>query len=306
MAFSPAHYGLYFTPEHVRSARRSRNREPFASAYTMLHDRQQSGAQQAQWLALRYRFDEATHDGAAALADMLHWLESGLSPDWTYIQGVQETLVLAHTLEMLRDHPALTPAQLKRALELMWGRVAYFDDLDYDRSYVETVWTALLHVVGGIVLEQEAMFLQGAAVYEAVVREDIHPQGYIAKVVEIGDGGGLYRQLLTVGALALMAEAAEHAGVNLWGYEVRGVAAMTALLYPVYYYFLPERWRWDDQVTTDPFIEFGGPFEIVYRRNRIPDLRTMLDHLRPVYDAPGGGLTTLSHGVKVPRRWFFR
>jgi hypothetical protein len=107
----------------------------------------------------------------------------------------------------------------------------------------------------------------------------------------------LLRQVLVVEALTLMAEAAEHVGVDLWGYSFRGVSVMTAFSYIMYYYFFPDKWRWDVNITNEPFREYGGFLELVNYHAYPKDLKPLLDDLRPIYDPPGGGLTTLSHGI---------
>ena len=35
--FTPTHYGLHFTPDHVAQARKEREREPLRAAWALLH-----------------------------------------------------------------------------------------------------------------------------------------------------------------------------------------------------------------------------------------------------------------------------
>jgi hypothetical protein len=124
--------------------------------------------------------------------------------------------------------------------------------------------------------------------------------------VESGDGLGFYRQIRSVQALVLMAEAAQHAGVNLWDYTVRGVSVMTAVTYVMFYHFRPDKWRWDEglEAVIPPFFrKHAGFMEMVNRRdNRPRDIQMLLDDLRPIYDVYGGGLTTLTHGLAASGR----
>jgi hypothetical protein len=125
--------------------------------------------------------------------------------------------------------------------------------------------------------------------------------------VEAGDKRGFFRQLLTAQALVLMAEAAQHVGVDLWGYESRGVSAVTAASYLIFYYYYPQKWRWDKDLVEDdvqPLLRrHAGFLEMVYRRRPLRDFQVLLKALRPVYDVWGGGLTTLTHGAPLRRGW---
>lgn len=298
MAFNPQHFGLYFTAEHVRAAQRAQKRAPVDVAFALLRASEQDGVNQAQWLALRWRFADDAAAGVAGAAHLLRLLDDGFEAEANDLDALQATLTLLHAFEMLRDHPALDAARCFAAFE---ARLDHLDHAAPEPTYLETLWRALLHVAGGVVLERAALFEQGAAVFRQVIETDIHPQGYILKAVDGGDGGSLYRQLMAVKALVLMAEAASHVGVTLWNHELRGVSAMTAVMYPVYYFFRPEEWKWDFKIDTGLFKQHGGCFEIAYRHNPLPDLKLLLDELRPVYDPAGGGLTTLTHGAK--RGW---
>jgi len=303
--FSPPHFGLYFTPEHVKTARDQRDQPPFEAAWKLLREREETGVPGAQWFGLRYRFDDDVLAGEQAAQRLMDFIQNGLNPDMTYVDALQETLVQAHTFELIRDHAAMAEHS-DAFLAAFAERITYFNTLDYQRSYVEDVLFGLVNLVAGIVLEREDLYQYGVDTYEAIVREDIHPRGYIQKAVEAHDGGGLLRQIMVVGALAQMAEAAKHVGADLWGYSFRGVSVMTAFSYLLYYYFYPEKWRWDPQVTNEPFREYCGFLEMVNHHAYPKDLKPILDELRPLYDSPGGGLTTLSHGMSGrPKRRLF-
>ncbi len=303
--FTPQHYGLYFSAAQVEAARKQLDQPPLREAWAMLRERQQQGTAAAQWAGFRYLFSQDEQAGAEGIKSLIQCFVDGFDPQTTYMQAIEDTLTLCHAFELLRGHPAFEVALQMQCIDFIASRLDYLDQLDYERSYVETIWQALLHVVAGIVLERADLFSAGVTVYERVIHDDIHPQGYIGKVVEPGDGGGLLRQLLAVDGLVLMAEAASHVGVDLWSYSYRQVSLMTAATYLLYYYFFPEKWRWDQGVSTDPYHKRNGLFEIINRHTPLHDLQPILDELRPIYDAPGGGLTTLSHGV-VRKRGLFR
>jgi hypothetical protein len=308
MPFTPQHFGLYFSPLHVEQARKARRTPPTSTAWELLLEREQAGVQEAQWCALRYRFDDDKTAGRSAIELLLRAAEAPLNPDMTYMHALTEMLTAAHTFEMVRDHSSFTVTGLAAWRDAFRARVGQIDTLAYERSYVEGLWTALLKLVAGIVLEDETPFTAGVEAFQQAVREDIHPQGHIQRAVEGEDGGSLYRQLLATEALVLMAEAAVHAGVNLWQYSFRGVSVTTACAYPLYYYYMPEKWRWDAGLTEATvrrlFQQHGGYLEMVNRRVQFHDLQPILDDLRPIYDAAGGGLTTLTHPL-VKRRGLF-
>lgn len=299
--FNPQHFGLYFSVEHTRTARQQAKRAFIETAFDRLRTIEYEGARGVQWLGLRFRFDDDTHAGEQGAARLLGLMDGEINADVPYLDAVHETLILLQSVEMLRDHPALNP-HVGRCLDALWNRIAQLDAHEIELTYVEGLWRGLLYLAGGIVLEREPIFAHGVEVYRAAVEQDIHPQGYIARAVEGGDGGSLHRQLLALSALVLMAEAASHAGVNLWTHELRGVSAMTAVMYPVYYFFRPDNWKWDTTADTALFRQYGGAFEIAHRHNPLPDLKLLLNELRPVCDPLAGGLPTLTHGAK--RGWF--
>ena len=305
IVFSPLHFGLYFTSEHVQTARDQRDQPPFDMAWKLLHEYEETGVQAAPWRGLRYRFDDDALAGEQAAEQLMDFAEHGFNPDMTYVDALHEMLMQAHAFELIRDHAAMQARQ-QAFLTAFGERLNYLNTLEYDRSYVEGILLGLVNLVAGIVLEREDLFQYGVNTYETIVREDIHPQGYIQKAVEAHDGGGLLRQIMVVGALAQMAEAARHAGVDLWGYSYRGVSIMTAFSYLLYYYFYPEKWRWDAQVTNEAFGEYGAFLEFINHHAYPKDLKPLLDELRPFSDASRGGLTTLSHGMTGrPKRGIF-
>jgi hypothetical protein len=194
-------------------------------------------------------------------------------------------------------------------LEFFTARVSTLENSPDKDTHTEMVWMALLNFAAGVVLEDEALLHKGIEVFKRSVTEDIRPQGFIPKAVDGKDGGSLYRQILSASALVLMAEAATHAGVDLWDFAVRGVSVVTGAMYPIYYFYTPERWRWDEGISTEEaqnlFRQYGGYLEMLYRRTRHKDLKPLLQDLRPIYDVRAGGLTTLSHGAVEMKRGLF-
>jgi hypothetical protein len=293
--FKPAHFGLCFNAAQVKDARRNRQREPFAAAFARLAEPPSTATPltQALWSALRYRFNDDQAAGNQALK-LLH------SDDEPTPSAV---LIAAHSFEMLRDlFPA---AEQTRWLEKFQQQVDHLklraaSDHSAD-SYVESVWQMTVSIVAGVVLEQSERFDAGAAEFQRIVAEDIHPNGYLTRAVDAHDGAGLARQISCVQALVLAAETAAHAGVDLWAFSARGVSVTTTAAYPLYYYFYPEKWRWDadlNEATAQPYYQHNGGFlEILYRRTRLHDAMLLLKALRPVVDPVMGGIPTLTHGV---------
>lgn len=308
MTFRPQHVGLYFTQEHIVAARRDRDREPFRAAYLMLNDREQTDAQAANWGAFRYRFNMDERAGKLAIEALMKAIDAPLSDDVTYLHSVAETIMLTQSFEMLRDHGGFAYGEQIRFLNTLQMRVSSLSASPYKDTQVENLWMALLVMAAGVAVEQEDIFRLGVEVFERTVRDEVSPRGFIARAVEGRDGGNLYRQLLSSSALVLMAELAAHAGVDLWNYVVRGVSVVTTAIYPIYYFYTPEKWEWDAGITPDEsqllFRRYGGYLEIVNRRTRHRDLKPVLEDLRPLYDPHGGGLTTLTHGVPFKRGLF--
>ncbi len=308
--FKPQHCGLFFTSEHVEQARRERDSEPYRSAFLYLRDREQRGPEAAQWYGLRYRFEDDDDAGEVAIAALERSIDEPLTEDITYLDAVAQTMMLAQAFEMTRDHPAWQLDGQTRWLNLFQDRVDALSNSPYMDTQVENLWMAALVLASGVLLEREEIFQVGVDVFKSTVDDDISPRGHIAKAVEGNDGGSLYRQILSVAALVLMAEAAAHCGVDLWAYNNRGVSVTTAAVYPIYYFYTPERWTWDEGITLDEaqllYRRYGGYLEILNRQTRFKDLKPLLEDLRPIYDPHGGGLTTLTHGMPARRRGLFR
>ena len=307
--FKPLHCGLYFTYDHVGQARRERDSEPFRSAFQYLREREQQGPQAAQWYGLRYRLDADEYAGELAIAALERYISEPLTEDITYLDAVAQTMMLGQAFEMTRDHAAWQREGQFEWLNAFQERVNALSTSPYKDTQVENLWMAALVLVSGVLLEREDIFRVGVDVFRRTVDQDISPRGHIPKAVDGEDGGSLYRQMLSISALVLMAEAATHCGVDLWAYNNRGVSVTTAAVYPIYYFYTPEQWKWDAGITQDEsqhlFRRCGGFLEIVNRRTEFKDLKPLLEDLRPIYDPHGGGLTTLTHGIPVKKRGLF-
>lgn len=300
------HFGLYFAPEHVRAARRDRDRPPLQAAWALLDGPAPAGAlAAAHWDGLRHRFYDDLEAGERAV----RWLEAGAGLDDladAHFDRLGASLALAQAFEMVRDHPAMTGKTRADWLAAFEAQLAALNAVPPD-SLVEAVWLGAANAAGGVVLERRDLLEAAGDIFRQTIRDEVRPEGYLPRAVEVGDGRGLERQLLTAAGLALAAEAAAQAGLDLWGYSARGVSLVTACAYLVYYYYYPDKWRWDGGQTPDVsglFRRWGGFLEILNRRARPRDMRLLLDDLRPIYQLDGGGLTTLTHGVGQRRGLF--
>lgn len=296
------HYGLYFGRGQVKEAHKHAKRDPFKAGWELLHSKTPlDRLTAAHWHGLRYRFEGDRAAGENAAQHLSQLLIDDASP--TLFDALRYTLTVAQCVELIRDHPTL-PKEAFAWFEWRADQIASIENA----HYVERLWIALAQVVIGVVLERDAMIQTGAAVYRGVVEQDIRPAGFIPSVVDGKDGGSLQRFLLTTQALTLIAEAAEQVGLNLWGYQHRGMTIITAGLYPLYYRYYPEKWPWDEGITLEDserlFREYGSYLEPlnlrIGRYTKAIDL--ILSEIRPVYNVWGGGLLSLSHGVRIG--WF--
>ncbi|MEL6152087.1 MAG: alginate lyase family protein, partial [Chloroflexota bacterium] len=180
--------------------------------------------------------------------------------------------------------------------------------VDSDLSLLEEIWRTAMKLAGGVVLERSDVFVLGVEDFRHIVRTHIHPEGYLPLIVENQPGNALEMQVFAAKGLVLGAEAATHAGSDLWSYESRGISAKTAAIYAAAYYEYPDTWKWDEpptpEVTEALYQQNAGFFEMLNRKLDPVVLDATMDKLRPVFDPYGGGLTTLSHGVPKRRGLF--
>lgn len=308
--FQPQHTGMYFGAEHIQQARRQKERPPVKEAWSLFDSLQSQDIFSGLILSgLRYRFAGDLDAGRVAAIGLQEWdWQPGGTEQAASWDDLVATVILMHAFEMARDHPAFNDMArhdwLARLAEVV---AALNENVLEGAGYVERLWLGLLNTVAGVVLEDEAAFQRGVETYRRAVREDITPDGYITQAVQGGGDTAFLRQLLVVKALVLMAEAGTLAGEDLWQYTVRGVSVTTAAVYLNYYYYFPDKWRWDGGKVPDVsglLRQHGGYLEILNSRIHPKDIETILYDLRPFFDVSGGGLTTLTHGAVQRRGWF--
>jgi hypothetical protein len=315
--FQPIHCGLYFTQEHIQQARDQQESEPFRAAWAMLHQRRQVDLLAlAQWQGLLYRFDDDAEAGARAVR-ILQQDDLMPSNPSNHIELVAAALTQAQCFEMVRDHPAFTDSG--EWMQQFRGVVSEFNQSSGDWLYSEQVWLNALNLAAGIVLEDESLFAQAVEIFRNIIRHDVHPEGYIRKAAQGQRHESLMRMLLAAQGLILTAEMATHTGEDLWAFNERRVSALTPMPYLLYYYYYPEKWRWDAEIEGDAVPEEGeshieieaaqalykrhaGMWEMAQRQSWSKDRQMLLDSIRPVYDLWGGGLVTLTHGSAEQKR----
>lgn len=293
------HSGLYFTSDHIQTAYKHSGREPFQTAWAFLKD----APDDLILNAFRYRLNDNQEAGEQVVRMLLSGFGLDLTAYTTYFDALAAAVTLAHAAELVRDHAAFTPH-----LDQWLANYAHFiDQLQHppeDSTIVDHVWLGFLTLISGIVLDAQDRFEAGCEIFRHTITQ-IRPEGYLAAAVEGGDEASFQRQFWVVAALVCMAEAATHAGVDLWNYNYRGISVTTAAAYVTYYYYYPTQWRWatiPEEPTKALFKMFGSFLEIVYHRARPHDLKLLLDEQRPLYNPTLGGLTTLTHAIPAKER----
>lgn len=296
--------GLFHSAEHLALARDNREREPVASALRLLEKRADEPLQAAYLAALRYQF--LADRPAAEIA--LELLGKADAPAGAIVDQARCKTLLAwlSVAALLRQHANWRALQT----ELMPAYAAAVASLTEPRDPLEELWQGALRLGAGIVFEHESSARMGAAAYRKAVDHVIHPEGFLKGIVDVDGSEHTYPQQVSGAcALALMAEMAPQAGLDLWSYDNRGVTPVTATTYLLYYYYYPEHWRWSEnlsaQDTAAAMANEGAFIEMVNRRHPLRGVEQLLAELRPMFCARGGGLTTLTHGSAPPkkRRW---
>lgn len=298
------HFGLFFSPENIKTADKFRKRPPFDQAWERLNTQKPLDlTSSTAFHALRYRINGDASIGRTALASLMEpSFQQAASA--SALDTLRHVVASAHSTEMLRD--LISAADLAQISQQMAATVDAITSPDAPTA--TRIWAALAGLCVGIVAEDPARIDNAVSTYKSVINHDIHPNGYL---VSISKEPAVYlNTLMAVQGLVLMAEAAKHIRIDLWNVNNRGVSVTTAGLYPLYYYYYPEQWTWGEQMTMEesqaPFRTHGTYLELlnvhIGRPTKAIDL--ILDEIRPVFDACGGGLTSLTHGIPARRGLF--
>lgn len=293
--------GLFHREADLRRARENREREPIRSALVKLEAAEDDPLAMAQKMALRGQLlaaPEAGYLAAAVLNDAEFMIGGSLD-----LEGIKRALSWLAVAAMLRDHPAWESSWRDQIADGLSG-------VSETGEALSALWQAALTMAAGLMLESDEHIERGAAVYRRAVAQRIHPEGYFRGITDIADGQQLYdAQVSATGALVLLAEMAGQVGLDLWSYDSRAVSISTAATYTHFYYFFPEKWRWEAGLTrerTQAIMRREGAFmELVNRRAPPQGIEQFLVEQRPLFCAWGGGMTTLTHGLapEKKRRW---
>lgn len=303
------HYGLFFTEGHVQRAQKNRNKAPFATAFALLDAPHENI--NAEMLLNGYRYRLGNNMAGEQARDMLAgWIQNASSE--TIMDALQQALLTGQVIELIRPLLSDTPH-----IRQWYEHVRQY--IDYQTDHLqELLWQGVLMMTIGIIDEQEQMIQQAVTRYQTAIDDWLHPEGYMPHIIDKDDETTNFRhQIQATQALALMAEMAKHIGIDLYGYNKRGVSVLTACAYPLYYYFYPEKWRWSgdpkrasdgipEETAKTIFKAHIGFIEIIADHYKPPlkAIQMILDDLRPCFDPLGGGLTTLTH-APAPRRGLF-
>ena len=301
------HCGLYFTSDHIQAAYEHVNREPFQSAWKFLNTQELNNSvmDNSNLILHAYRYKLSNNHESGL--EVVHALQSSYGLDLnlypTYFDTLAAGVTLAQAAELVRDHSTFAPSQST----WLANYANFVDQLQHppeDSTAVDHIWLGFLNLVSGIVLDANDRFEVGCEVFRQTIAQ-VRPEGYLPAAVEGDDAASLHRQFFAVAALVCMAEAATHAGVDLWSYNHRGISVITAAAYITYYYYYPTQWRWGT-VAEEPskalFKDYGSFLEMVYRHARPHDLKLLLEEQRPLFNPALGGLTTLTHAQPAKER----
>ena len=311
--FSPEHCGLIFNAQQIERARANRQKQPFELAWQyLLNTEPDTPLAQIQRNGLRWRFADDPQAGEAAVNGLDSFLYQTQLPK-APVERATILFAISQCIEMLRDHQVFTKSLDASAFS--WLEQAFADQSADNANPIPTLWNAVAQVAASIVLEREDEFEAGTAIFRRVIAEEVHPEGYLTSGVDFPEAESLRNQVLAAQALTLIAEMAAQIGVDLWSFHQRGVSALTAVAYPLYYYFYPEQWPWNGEpykpsdgvpleTAQSMFRERAGFLEIAGSRYEKPlkAIRMILDELRPVDDLSSGGLLTLAFAEPKPKR----
>ena len=323
MIFNPQHIGLFFGQAAIDAALQARDKDTdVQSAFQWLlanagdvvrefkpkkgdvivqHKPQLDLLGELIEAGLRYRFlgDEARGTQAAQT------LAGGIYAEGNLRVQLMHLVASAYAFEML--HPLMAD-DARQQWATSFADAAQTLLNAPNTAYNDKLWQMTLRIVAGVVLEDEALFTSGTEAFKEVIHTDIHPDGYIRPAVQAGTDKTFLSMTQAVTALTLAAEAAIHAGENLWEYEYREVSINTPISYLTFYYYYPERWHWYENLTEDhtrtAFDQFGAFIEIASSHRNPRGVELLLEERRPFFNTYAGGLTSLTHFNIVRRKKF--
>lgn len=293
--------GLFHSEADMRRARANREREPIRGALARLERPEADPLAEAHKAALRGQLFENVEacDRAAAA---LNKANIEFTDD---IGDIKRALSWLSVAALLRGHGAW---------EASWRDVIAggLDRFSETGEALSELWLGALAMAAGILLENDETIKRGAAVYRRTVDQQIHPEGFLKGIADLDEAPGRYEaQVSGSCALVLLAEMAALVGLDLWSYDNRAVSVFTAVTYTHFYYFFPEKWRWEADLTRERtnaiMVREGAFMEMVNRRGPPAGIEQFLAEQRPLFCPYGGGLTTLTHGLspEKKRRWRF-
>lgn len=293
--------GLIFDRADIDRAHAHHDDAPFAAAWEMLRERQFTGLEAALADAFRFALDQNVTVGKTALTALAAHTPP---PDQQPIDRLGDLVLIGQAAALLAAHPALTADDRAGLHTLLTDALATAAADPAIDTLPELIWLDTARMSIALVTGDRPTFEATCDAFRGIIADEVRPQGFIAKAVNGEDGGGMYRQVISSAGLVLMAEMATRHGVDLWGYQVRGVSVVTTAMYPMYYFYTTAKWKWDAGLQPEAvqsfFQRYGGYLEILHARQPHKDIQTVLDDLRPVYSPHAGGFTTLTHARPQP------
>ena len=256
-------------------------------------------------LAQFYLFsgDEKYASKATQIANAWTGSLMDLANEQALYQAGWEMLVMAMAAGMLDDYPGWESGE-KRAFqdwlnERTWYIIARNDSLN-NHQY----WMAAQAAAVGIVSNDSGLLKWAVAVYRKAIAADISEDGHMPQETARGELGMFY-QNFALEALVLVAEMAEHQGIDLWDYSFKGKDLKLAIDYLFNFLDAAQEWPWSEKPQDTEFLAPGqegkkiGWFEIAYRHYRDPIIAQHLSKQRPIFSRRTGGMTTLTHGLPL-------
>ena len=308
MTLQPQHLGLFLNADLLDAVQDQHDTDPISKALNFLKQaKPDNPLADAQLSGLRYQFLGDEDSGSHAINILQNINLNQFASNYSEI--LQSTLASLSAVESVRQHPDMN--KMGSRLDDFYQQIDALNDPPDDATLFDAFWLGALNIGAAIVFEDEALLTRGMDIYQMAIDEHIHPEGYLKGIVDEDDVTDTYRlQVLGTGALVLMAEMATLAGVDLWAVNNRGTTPITAATYVLYYYYYPDKWKWETGLTSDTtqsvIKQYGAYIEMVNRRSPLRGIDIMFDDQRPLYSLTCGGLATLTHGTTAPskkKRW---